>query len=60
LDPDDETVVVSVRVPKSIVEWLRAEPSGSKRGGISKAIRRLVKEEQWRREGRYVDVESDK
>lgn len=56
IDPDDETVLIQVRAPKAVKEWLAGEP-----GGISKAIRRLVKEEQWRRDGKsWADVKEDR
>lgn len=55
LDITDETVTLSVKVPRWVKQWLQDEP-----GGKSKAVRRLVKEEQWRREGKYTDVEETK
>lgn len=52
INPEEETVRLELRLPKSVKEWLDSEP-----GGMSKTVRRLVKEEVWRREGRYTEPE---
>jgi hypothetical protein len=41
-----------------VKDWLAKEGGGGL-GGVSKAVRRLVKEEQWRREGKYIDLPKD-
>jgi hypothetical protein len=53
INPAEETVLINTRQPRSVKEWLAKEP-----GGISKTIRRLVKEERWRREGKHTEVEN--
>jgi hypothetical protein len=47
LNPDEETVRLYARVPKSVKDWLERQP-----GGVSKALRRLQKEARWEEEGK--------
>lgn len=49
---------INVRLPESQINWLELE-GGGRRGAVSVAVRRLVKEEAWRREGRYVEMSGE-
>lgn len=51
--------MLCIRVPVSYAAWLKAE-GGRRRGAVSKVIRRLIKEEAWRREGKYVQLRHER
>jgi hypothetical protein len=55
----ERSVMLCIRVPVSYAAWLKAE-GGKRRGAVSKVIRRLIKEEAWRREGKYVQLRHER